>query len=211
MKYLPGAFLLILASCVDVARFEVPQPEGVKDEKSISKKWIGKYLNLTDSTLLLVTQEMIIKITSSNTKEALSKIDSADLMKMRTLKQGRGEAGFGHSITDFKIDGDSIFYHTTTSDTLYFQSEKFKVRRFKGYYFLNKQIAPGSWEVYKIEKVKEGITVGTISTKQELNELRAVTETYSDTVYRFRPTRKQFKKLLQENGFKTEQKFLRIE
>ncbi|MBS1558735.1 MAG: hypothetical protein JST69_08390 [Bacteroidetes bacterium] len=211
MKYSPGVLLLVLVSCVDVARFEVPQPEGVKDEKSISKKWVGKYLNLTDSTLLLVTQELIVKVASFNTKDALSKIDSADLMKMGSLKQGRVEAGFDHAITDFKIEGDSIFYHTTTHDTLFFQSERFRIRKFKGYYFLNKQIAPGSWEVYKLEKVKEGIITGTISTKQELNELRAVTETYSDTIYRFRPTRKQFKKLLQENGFKTEQKFLRIE
>ena len=168
----PIAFFIfiLLASCVDSAHFEVPQPEGVKDEKSISKKLIGKYLAY-DSTLLTITSHAMIKSNLTKATDSLPK---------------------------------------QNPDTLYFQSDKFRLRKFKGYYFLSQQIFEGAWQVQKIEETKDGLILGSIATKLELNNLRTITET-GDSTNVFKPTKQQFKKLIEQNGFRTEQRFLRIE
>jgi len=77
-------FAIILFGCgEDRISFEVPQPEGLRNEKAIPKKAIGAYLNLNDSSTLSITRDQIIKIVDTHIKGLLSEMDSVDRVKIK--------------------------------------------------------------------------------------------------------------------------------
>jgi hypothetical protein len=85
------------------------------------------------------------------------------------------------------------------------------VRKIKGYYFLNKRYDKESWEVKKIQLSKGQLVISTISTKQDIENLMAITESPKDTaeLYKFAITKKQFKEFLKNDGFSDSEKFVR--
>jgi hypothetical protein len=85
------------------------------------------------------------------------------------------------------------------------------VRKFKGYYFLNIRYDKTSWEVKKIQLSKGQLVISSISTKLDIDNLKEITETPTDTVppYKFSATKKQFKELIRNDGFSDSEKFVR--
>jgi hypothetical protein len=79
------------------------------------------------------------------------------------------------------------------------------VRKFKGYYFLNKRYDKECWEVKKIELSKGQLVVSSISTKQDIENLKTITESMQDTVapYKFATTKKQFKEFIKMTDLAT--------
>ena len=71
------------------------------------------------------------------------------------------------------------------------------VRKFKGYYFLNTRYSKTSWYVQKVQLLKGQLVISSISTNEEIENLKEVTET-TDTIppYQFTPKKKQFKKFV---------------
>ena len=59
-------------------------------------------------------------------------------------------------------------------------------------------------ERHQIDQNEKGLTLGTISTKEDIEKLRELTEANSDSIYTFRPTKKQLKKFLRDKGFSKE-------
>ncbi len=110
---------------------------------------------------------------------------------------------------DITVRGDSVFYSAHYSDTLFSLSKGSILKKFKGYYFLNTESSSNRWSVIKLGITKNGIVIGSISKKEDLNNLRELTNTKSDTVYNFKPTRKQLKKYLKSHGFQTEERFVK--
>jgi hypothetical protein len=85
------------------------------------------------------------------------------------------------------------------------------VRRFKGYYFLNKRYDKTSWVVKKIQLTKGQLTLSSISTKLDIENLKEITETSADTIppYKFSATKKQFKQFIKSDGFSDNETFVR--
>lgn len=61
-----------------------------------------------------------------------------------------------------------------------------------------------------LTKVSKGVTLGTVSSKEDINKLRALTDTKSDSGFSFKPTRKELKKFLKENGFNDTDTYIKI-
>jgi len=112
---------------------------------------------------------------------------------------------------DISVKNDSAFYHIHYSDKLFLFSRGDILRKFKGHYFLNRERFQNYWSVMKLGVTKNGIVIGTISSEEDINNLKDLTSTKSDSVYSFKPTKKQLKKFLKENGFQNEERFVRIE
>jgi hypothetical protein len=85
------------------------------------------------------------------------------------------------------------------------------VRRFKGYYFINKRYDKTSWVVNKIQLTKGELTLSSISTKLDIENLKEITEAPTDTVppFKFSATKKQFKQFIRSEGFSANEKFIR--
>ena len=197
--------IILLASCDGLIRFEVPQPVGRSNEKSIPKKFLGAYTSLTDGDSLVITENQILSYHEYNITSIL---DSADRIKYKTDTVFSGLEG-NTSVT-VTIINDSIFEHLNAIDTVFDFSRGDILRKFKGYYFVNHETSKNNWFVTKLGITKKGLVLGTISDSKELETLRELTNTKSDTVYNFNPTRKELKKILKNGGFKNEQRFVKI-
>jgi hypothetical protein len=198
---------LMLVSCDNSIRFEVPQPEGKTNEKLIPKKLIGKYSSLTDSSVLRITYNLVIRNKVINLSTHLSKLDSADRAVIKhDTSYTIVDANMRIEVT---IKGDSAFQHMDYTDTIFSNARGDVLRKFKGYYFINHQASKNRWSVTKLARVKNGVTLGTVSKKEDIANLREVTSTKSDSIDNFRPTKKELKKFLKEKG--DEEAFIKIE
>lgn len=197
---------LVLASCGDLVRFEEPQPTGQSDEKRIPKKLIGQYLSLDDSAKLIIANGLIIKYSVSDFSDKVDSVDMKDI-KGDTTYSGTEEK----LMFDVVVKGDSTFQRWSYYDTLFDASKGDILRKYKGHYFLNEKVSLNSWRVTTLTRIKNGIALGTISTKDDINNLRAVTESESDTAFSFRPTRKEMKKFLKSKGFSDKHMFITVE
>lgn len=203
---------IVLSSCLDLdfVVFEVPQPEGVKNETFIPKKLIGSYSSLTDSSTLVITKRHIISFEHFHMAAPLSDLDSADRIKLKndtTLTEFDNEMKV---VT--MIKRDSMFQCTIDPDTLLdILNERSVLRKFKGYYFLNVETSNNNWFVNKLGVTRNGLIIGAISSKEDLKNLRELTNTKSDTVYNFKPTRKELKRFLKTNGFNDEKRYIKVE
>jgi hypothetical protein len=111
----------------------------------------------------------------------------------------------------FKRDGDSLIISVHQIDTLINLNLKDIAKKYKGYYFLNKFYEDAKWEVKKIELSKGELTLSSISSEEDINNLKTITESPQDSVapYKFTPTKKQFKEFVKSGGFKQGKKFVK--
>jgi hypothetical protein len=200
--------VLLLASCDNGVRFETPQPEGQTNENSIPKKLIGEYFSLEDSSRLNITFGQITKTLISDLSLHKSALDSSDRLTFNK------DSTFSQRDSKMKIDviikGDSVFEHVIYKDTIFDASKGDVLRKLKGYYFLNRQTTKSDWVVTKLTKTKKGLTLGSVTKKEDIDNLRELTETKSDTINSFRPTRKQFRRFIKTNGFNDQETFIKI-
>jgi hypothetical protein len=200
--------ILVLTSCDNGVRFEIPQPEGQSNEKITPKKLIGEYFSVEDSSRLSITSGQMTKTLITNLSLHKSELDSSDRVIFKN------DSTFSQTDSNMKINvvikGDSVFEHVVYKDTIFKASRGDLLRKFKGYYFLNRRTSKNNWNVTKLTKTRKGLTLGTVTGKEDIDNLRELTETKSDTIYNFRPTRKQFKRFIKNNGFKDEETFIKI-
>jgi hypothetical protein len=111
-----------------------------------------------------------------------------------------------------KRNGDSIITHVHYIDTLFQINYDNVVRKFKGYYFLNKRYDKESWEVQKMKLSKGKLMISSISDKNDIESLKTITESSEDTVapYNFTASKKQFKEFLKNNGFSDSETFVKL-
>jgi hypothetical protein len=197
---------LTLVSCGDLVRFEEPQPAGQSSEKKIPKRLIGQYLSLDDSAKLIIANGLIIKYSVSDIA------DKVDSVEMKGVKGDTTYSGTDDKLKfDVVVKGDSTFQRWIYYDTLFDISRGDILKKYKGHYFINEQVSANSWRVTTFAKIDNGLTLGTISTIEDIDNLRAVTETKSDTIFSFRPTKKAMKKFLKGKGFSDRDTFIKIE
>lgn len=203
---------ILSGSCDQHARFEVPQPEGVKDITSIPSKLQGRYFAAEDSSWLQITERTITRLKNENGVVAKSDLDSAMVVEGNHFTDLR--AGISGTLKD---EGDSVLLSFTHSDTLLSLSNDQILRRFKGHYFLNRKAFAGGWTVHVLEPIhKNSIQLQELTTPediQKLEELSGGTEIRDEagevSEYRLRPTRKQLKQLMKYN-FRSSATYLKI-
>ena len=102
----------------------------------------------------------------------------------------------------FALDKDSIQFSVIQLDTVFELSKINILKKYKGYYFLNRKSGELNWEVEKLTIKKGQLTISEISNQFDLDQLREITNTSIDTSYTFTPTKKEFKKFIKSGGFK---------
>jgi hypothetical protein len=110
------------------------------------------------------------------------------------------------------VTGDSIIVHHQGIDTLFAVSSQGVLKKFKGYFFLNRQLASSYWEVYRLSLEKNMLIIGHITDSTDIALLKELSEnTHDSTGYVFRPTQKQFNTYLKRDGFKNRDTFMRVQ
>jgi hypothetical protein len=207
-KYLLSFFFLAsLTACEPSITFTEPQPAATDNLSEIPRRVQGRYLSLKDSSILLVSPSLISRIYDFNYKVHISKAES-------------GMQKSGDTLIDPKTNekqlivdgGDSLLRNAHYVDTLFMLgSGEHVLKKFKGYYFLNKRHAAESWEVRKMEQTRGKLIISSLSEEKDLASLKEITESREDTAapYHFTATQQQFKEFVKSNGFHDNETFVR--
>ena len=186
--------------------FNEPQPTDTDNLSKFPYRLQGQYLSIADNSTLVIGDKLIQRIYDFDQKIHPSQLDSNSRLSGDTiinLTTNTREV--------VKREGDSLVTHIHYIDTLFLMDYDNVVRKFKGYYFLNKRYDKKSWEVKKIELSKGQLVVSSISTKQDIENLKTITESTQDTAapYKFATTKKQFKEFIKNDGFSDSETFVR--
>ena len=207
LKFITTIVILTsLFSCEPPVTFNEPQPTDTDNLSKFPNRLQGQYLSLADNSTLVIGDKLIQRIYDFDQKIHPSQLDSNSRLSGDTiinLTTNTREV--------VKRDGDSLVTHIHYIDTLFQMDYDNVVRKFKGYYFLNKRLGEGSWDVKKIELSKGQLVISSISTKQDIENLKTITESTQDTVapYKFATTKKQFKEFIKNDGFSDSETFVR--
>ena len=198
--------LTSLYACEPPVTFNEPQPTDTDNLAKFPDRLQGNYLSLADNSTLVIGDKLIQRIYDFDQKIHPSQLDSNSRLTGDTIINLTT-----NSKEVIKRDGDSLITHIHYIDTLFHMDYDNVVRKFKGYYFLNKRYDKESWEVKKIKLSKGELVVSSISTKQDLENLKTITESTQDTVapYKFSTKKKQFKEFIKNDGFTDSEKFIR--
>jgi hypothetical protein len=205
MKLLAFFVLMSFAACT-VVTFDEPQPVDIDNLAKLPKRIQGQYISLADSSTLCVSDKMIRRIYDFEYRILARDLDS-------------NYKFVGDTIININTDekemakkvGDTLVVRIHSVDTLFELNYDNVVRKYKGYYFINTRCGKGSWEVKKIELLKGRLQISSISTKQDVENLKAIAESTQDTVapYQFSVTKKQFKEFIRNGGFSDNEIFVK--
>lgn len=190
-------FCIVLSGCKPVVTFDKPQPEGVDSLTAIPKKLIGRYMGNDGASCLIIDRnEMILKY-DYEVKQLKDSLQWEDMTKEERSK--------------YMLQGDSVVEHIVDSDTLFVFSEDFALKKYKGYYFISSRYNKNSWFVQKLKLQKGILTIGTISTEDELKTLEKINESPIDTTSnQIKFSRKQFHEYIDNEGFSDVDTFVRV-
>ena len=207
LKFITTIIILTsLFACGPTVTFNEPQPTDTDNLSKFPDRLQGQYLSLADNSVLVIGDKLMERIYDFDQKIHPSQLDSNSRLSGDTiinLTTNTREV--------VKRDGDSLLSHFHYIDTYFQMDYDNVVRKFKGYYFLNKRLGEGSWDVKKIELSKGQLVISSISTKQDIENLKTLTESTQDTIasYKFTTTKKQFKEFIKNDGFSDSETFVR--
>jgi hypothetical protein len=195
-----------LFACEPPVTFNEPQPTDIDNLSKFPKRLQGQYMSLADNSTLSISDKLIQRIYDYDYKIHPNQLDSTTQLSGDTIIDLTT-----NEKTVIKRDGDSLINHAHYIDTLFQMDYDNVVRKFKGYYFLNTRYDKTSWEVKKIQLEKGQLVISGISTKEDIENLKEITETATDTIppYKFTATKKQFKKFIKNDGFSDSETFVR--
>lgn len=197
---------ILFYSCEPAATFDKPQPADIKSLTAFPKRIQGKYLAADQASILTITDKLMTRYYDVDFKEHKDSLSSSYKLVGDTLI----------NLTDgtkekVLLRGDTIVQHYNGTDTLFSISTYNILKKFKGYYFLNKLYNDNAWEVNKLSLEKGILTVASISDKDDIQKIKEITETSADTTStNFSPTRRQFKSFLRQDGFGKQETFTRM-
>ena len=86
------------------------------------------------------------------------------------------------------------------------------IKKYRGYYFLNIKRGTDDWEVKRMRLNNGVLSINEISSEDEVSKLEEITESRRDTIkpFKVRPSKKQFKKFLKNNGFSSGENYVRV-
>ena len=198
--------LTSLYSCEPTVTFTEPQPPDTDNLTKFPNRLQGQYVSLADNSTLIVSDNLIQRLYDFDTKINVKQLDSSYTISGDTVTYVKTKEK-----RIMKREGDTLSEHIHSLDTLFQITFDNVLRKFKGYYFLNTRQDKQSWGVRKVSISKGQLTISSISTKLDLDNLKAVTETTQDTTtqYNFKATKKQFKEFIKNDGFSDSETFVR--
>jgi hypothetical protein len=207
LKILPYiTLILILSGCQPRVTFTEPQPKGAKHYNEFPLKLTGHYLAEDKASFISISDNLILQTYDFDMKMAKAELQPNQKLSGDTLI----DTGTG-VIAVAKVDGDSLVQHVHETDTLFLLSGEHVLTKLKGYYFLNTKADENCWTVQKLSLSNGVLKLAGISTVEEIDNLRRVTEAVEDTtVYTFSPDKAEFRKFIKQDGFHNESRFYRI-
>ena len=200
-------FLFTIPACRPPVTFDQPQPPNAKSLSFFPKRLQGDYLSSDHVSVLTISEVSAIREYDFASK--LSK-DSLFFNKYRLNGDTLTEITNGNQKHVF-VAGDTIYADNSGTDTLFYISTTNVLKKFKGYYFLNKLYDKDAWTLQRLSLTGGILTLSEITDSVHINQLKEITETPADTICsNFKLNQAQFNKFISGNGFDSSEQFTRI-
>lgn len=217
-KYFVLSGLLLLISCKRFATeplglnfyFENPQPTNDTELSKFPSKFKGLYVN-NDSVFLRIDHKLILL--ELYDKFRINKVDLDSLKEYYSYSNGKLTNLKTNEITESKMIGDSLEIIDKTTDTLFSFSNSQKAKRINGFLVLNTKDSI-FWKIRTISLEKNILKLKYIYSEEDLKKLDSVLKEKPKMIdsssFIFRPTRKEFKKILNLKNFGDDQEFKKV-
>lgn len=197
--------LIILSSCGPIVTFDEPQPTDTDNLSKFPKRIQGQFQSLRDNSVLNLNDKTITRTYDFEVKVHINQLDSTYRLS--------GDTVINIQDNDSKVmrrEGDSLIEHIFSSDTLFEITDDGVLKKYKGYFFLNTNYGK-EWGVQKLSFQRGQLTISSISTKEDIELLKEISESITDSLpYQFKPTKNQFKKFVKADGFSDSEIFVKI-
>ncbi|MGB4775409.1 MAG: hypothetical protein WBP45_09570 [Daejeonella sp.] len=205
LKYIIAFIVLTHLFACEQVTFREAQPTQINNLSEFPKRVQGQYLSLDGNLTLKITDHAIFAIYDLDNKFHINQLDSNERLSGDTLINLRT-----NKKAIVKITGDTLVKHIHETDTVFNINETNILKKFKGYYFINTWYGDDSWEVKKMQLSKGKLILSKISTKEDIEQFKAITESPQDTIpYKLAITKKQFNKFVKNKGFRNNETFVR--
>lgn len=182
-----------------------PQPDMGTELIKIPKKLLGTYKSLADSvdsTHLIITDKEIIMKIVRNPDVSIAELDSTERQDLKDTVYQEGN----DSMT-VRVTADSVFQRSVHFDTLYYFSDKYLIKKYKGYYFCNQKLRD-KWLVRTLRITENGILISKLKSKEEITGLEECIE--PDSIVYETPDAEKLRTYLTDERFQDELMFVRI-
>ncbi|MBY0537202.1 MAG: hypothetical protein K2P88_15230 [Chitinophagaceae bacterium] len=194
-------------SCDSPARFDQPQPDGEPILSSIPFQLKGSYASSDSTYFLLINDFSIVRKYHNLIRFNIDSLDKNLIVKGNTVEDTLNRQSYS-----YQRMGDSIIIRDEFMDTLFLFDQDHVLKRYKGYYFVNRKDENAGWELFQLNAKRNSIEMSTVANTQHLDSLQ---EPSSDTgpdhhkIYHLE--KKQFKHFLRHDGFGNTSTFYRIQ
>lgn len=193
--------ILFFVSCGPYIWFQTPQPEGRKNLDSFPNELIGKYISLSDSSVIIINKDKVIK--QYHEKLLMSRNEFLDETGDSIAK----DTSF--LFTDnwhikVKAFGDSVKVFSWKDEILFQISDDQLLRDYKGFYFLNKKDTNNYWKVEILRLEEDTLEYDDILKKEDIEEIKRITpvgvikDTSKEKITRYflNPSKREMRKIL---------------
>ena len=186
--------------------FIEPQPTETSNLSKFPNKLRGNYLSLNDNSLLIISDNLIQRVTTIDTIFHLSELDS----NLRLSGDTNIDLTTNPRIVLKRI-GDSLYYHDRHIDTLFQIGINNVLRKQNSNFFLSTRYDDESWIIKKINISDDQLLISNISLQMDMESLKMITKLTQDTIppFKFAATKKQFTNFINSGGFRETERFVK--
>lgn len=145
-KYLFLLLIFVLSACTNDVLFTEPQPEGSRDLKKFPKKYTGQYIDMEDSTILVIMSYVVLEEHTEALSDPLSEVLEDGDIEIRNDSMLFKDSGRWYSIEQ---RNDSVFGKVEFHDTLVDLSGSGKLRKLGRNFFVSLPL-DSLWMVFKL-------------------------------------------------------------
>jgi hypothetical protein len=216
--FITTVVLLYFSSCKQIAieepygnnyYFESTQPIKATELSKIPNQFLGLYMN-SDSTYLDIRQNIILSESFTTINVSKKEIDS--LKKDFEIEKGRLISKKTKEIYTYRELKDSIEVTTKEIDIFFIFSTSQKAKKSKRHLILNEKDSI-FWKVKFISLEKNKLTLTQIYSESDLKKMDSIMENKATMIdsssFIIKPSRKEFKRLLELKNFGDQQIFKR--
>ncbi|MBN1598875.1 MAG: hypothetical protein JW894_11330 [Bacteroidales bacterium] len=205
-KYLPILLIfLVFVNCKPKVLFKKAQPKRIKNLHYLPAEYLGKYLNVKDSSVLTIDSIIILheefEFSKMTRQELYEDIDTV-------INHDTTVYIDENWVIAIRIFGDSASYSSYMVDTLFNLDNNDVLRKYEGYLFLNKLSDNELWEISIMKLTSDSLLFDPLVRSSEIDSLRSITrireikdpeEENKIKEYHLNPTRKQLRKILEKH------------
>jgi hypothetical protein len=211
LKQLAVIWVMILFfACEPPVTFKEPQPADAKNLTSFPRRLRGTYFSLADSGLIRIDARTICLLYDANSMQP----NDSDAIHISVTGDTSIRYSVSHNLQSLSIslseeEGSRRQYF---ADTIFVIDQDHLLRKWRGYYFLNTRYDQDSWQVRRLSLKKGELSIGEISQEEEIKSLKAIAESFQDTVapYQFKLSKKQFKQYNKGQSFLSNETFVKL-